>query len=387
MANIRAFRAIRYPDETDLSLVTAPPYDVISPEQKAILESRHPANIIHLTLGPRLPQEPDDRYRLAGERFRNWLSEGVLVQDDEPSLFIYRFDPEGDAPSVGIIAALELERLGRGDVLPHERTMPAPKEDRLALMRTTQANLEPLWFVASQPLGFLSGAMDAVATIRPMGDVRGEENVRHRLWRLPSELVPSATEAIAGTKLVIADGHHRYETAISYRDERRASDGAGPWDFTLAMIQDPIEFGPILRPIHRVLEDYSIDVLSGSPSATHFSGTLEELAAHVTSAGPGLIGVASKASLWTIAADGDLDTLWLSKQLEGSKAKITYEHDLDRLATSVSKDEVAVLLAPVGVRKVTEMAVSGERMPPKTTLFWPKPLSGLMMRDLAKPRR
>ena len=383
MANIRAFRAIRYGPETNFSLVTAPPYDVISTDLRAELESRHPANIIHLTLGPRLPQDTDDRYRDAGERFRNWLAEGVLVRDDEPSVFIYRFDPPHQPPSAGIITALELERLGEGDVFPHERTMPAPKADRLALMRATQANLEPLWFVASRPLGIVSKAIDAVAGTQPDADVTGIEDVRHRVWRLPKELMEITEEAIRDARLVIADGHHRYETAIAYRDERRSAEGSGPWDFTLAMIQDPIEFGPLLRPIHRVVSEYSVERLIEKSRGTPFSGTLQELETRIASGGSGTIGVASSSGLWTIATDGVLDAVWLAEMLEGSAAKVSYEHDLDQLENAVSRGEIVFLLAPVIIEKVTEMAASGGRMPPKTTLFWPKPLSGFVMRDLA----
>lgn len=383
MANIRAFRAICYSPGTEFSLVAAPPYDVISPALRAELEGRHPANVIHLTLGPRLPEDTDDRYREAAERFRRWLAKGVLVRDDEPSVFIYRFDPPHGPPSAGIIAALELERLGERDVLPHERTMPAPKADRLALMRTTQANLEPLWFVASRPLGIVSKAIDAVAGIQPDADVTGIENVRHRLWRMPKELMYITEEAIRDAKLVIADGHHRYETAVAYRDERRASEGPGPWDFTLAMIQDPIDFGPILRPIHRVVAGYPVEPMIEKSGATRFSSTLEELETSIASAGPGTIGVASASGLWTITTDGALDTVWLAGMLEGSGAKVSYEHDLDQLRKAISREELVFLLAPVDVEKVTGMAISGERMPPKTTLFWPKPLSGFVMRDVA----
>ena len=383
MANIRAFRAIRYSPGTDFSSVAGPPYDVISAELRAELEGRHPANIIHLTLGPRLPEETDDRYREAGERFRSWLAEGILARDDEPSVFIYRFDPPHRPPSAGIIAALELERLGEGDVLPHERTMPAPKADRLALMRTTEANLEPLWFVASRPLGIVSKALDAVAGIQSDADVTGMENVRHRLWRLPKELMDVTEEAIRDAKLVIADGHHRYETAIAYRDERRAAEGSGPWDFTLAMIQDPIDFGPILRPIHRVVSEYSIERLIEKSRASQFSGTLQDLETRVASEGPGTVGVASGTGSWTIATDAVLDTVWLAEMLEGSGAKVSYEHDFGQLENAISREEVVFVIAPIAIEKVTEMALSGERMPPKTTLFWPKPLSGLVMRDLA----
>ncbi|MBW3588933.1 MAG: DUF1015 domain-containing protein [Actinobacteria bacterium] len=383
MANSRAFRAIRYAPGTDFSLVAGPPYDVISTELRAELEGRHPANIIHLTLGPRLPEETDDRYRDSGERFRSWLAEGVLVREDQPSVFLYRFDPPDRPPSAAIICALELERLGEGDVLPHERTMPVPKADRLALMRTTQANLEPLWFVASRPLGIVSKAVDAVAGIQPEADVTGMENVRHRLWRLPKELMHITEDAIGDAKLVIADGHHRYETAIAYRDERTAAEGPGPWDFTLAMIQDPIDFGPILRPIHRVVSGYPVERVIEKSRASRFSGTLQDLPTRVASVGSGTIGVASGNGLWTIATDADLDTLWLAEMLEGSDAKVSYEHDLGQLENAISREEVVFVLAPIAIEKVTEMAISGERMPPKTTLFWPKPLSGLVMRDLA----
>lgn len=379
MTTIKGLRAIRYAEGTDLSLVTAPPYDVISAEMKKELQARHQTNIIHLTLGPKLEDEGEDRYALAGQIFRRWLDNGVLFEEEQESLFLYRFDPVEDSPSAGIIAALELERLGEKSIFPHEKTMSGPKADRLALTKQTQANLEPIWLVSARPLNMVSQIQEGVKDDEPLADVLDAESVRHRLWRVPEDLEGAVIDATSKVKLVIADGHHRYETLVAYRDQQRTEHAAGSWDFTLAMIQDPEDLGPALRPIHRIVRGLDQDELSKRLSLSPFAGNVADLAAEVANAGPGTIGVVGPVGSFTTSTDAELDTLWLADLLTELGSEPAYEHHVSEVENAQLGGAHAFVLAPIDIKMVTSRAMSGHVMPPKTTLFWPKPLSGLLL--------
>ena len=383
---IRPFRAVRYRPGTDLAAVSAPPYDVISPNERERLEQSHRNNIIQITLGGERPGDDDrsNRYTRAARTFRSWLESGLLVVDEGPHLYLYRsdFTAQGAPRSTaGIVAALQLEELGTGGVFGHEQTRPGPKSDRLALIRTTRGNLEPLWFIASRKMDGFSQLVEELSEHDPVADVLDPHDIRHRVWPLSDEQATAMERVVQGIPLIVADGHHRYETCLTYRDERRAADGPGPWDATLALIGDPLQFAPELRPIHRLVHNLSA---SEVPDLQPFSGDFPELLQSVQEAGPGTVGLASAEGLWTLKSSGEVDTVWLAEHiLEPRGAAVTYEHDADIVQAAVyDEGDIAFLMAPVPVPLVAEKALAGVRLPPKTTLFWPKPRTGLLMRDL-----
>jgi uncharacterized protein (DUF1015 family) len=386
MPRVEPFKAVRYRQDVDLALVTAPPYDVISEDERSELERKHPLNVIRLTLGPPSSETGLARYEKAGLTFRNWLSEEVLIEDEEPSAYLYRFETREGRASAGFVLTVKLEELGAGGILPHEKTMPAPKVDRLELMRATDANLEALWFVASEDSGMTENVLSKVEGTRPMAEVRDPDEVKHTLWRLEEDSIEHVTRSLGKSTLVIADGHHRYETAITYRKEMSPGSGAGPWDYTLAFIQEPGSLGPSLNPIHRIVRGVEVNTLKGQVELTPFEGNLRRLAEEVADRGPGTIGLwnADQPSLLQIEAE--LDTEWLQSLVEEAGAQVFYEHDLSGVEKAMGADTFAFILAPIPVGLVAEKAVRGERMPPKTTLFWPKPLSGLLMRDISGPQ-
>lgn len=366
-------------------MVSAPPYDVISPDEWERLERSHRNNIIRITLGAERPADDDEsnRYSRAAGIFREWLASGLLVADEAPHLYLYRsdFSVEGEPrATAGIVGALELQELGKGGVFGHEKTRPGPKADRLALMRTTRANLEPLWFFAARPMDGFRDLVDDLAERDPIADVLDPQDVRHRVWILPDDQAGSMQRVVDDIPLVVADGHHRYETSLTYRDQRRAENGPGPWDSTLAIIADPRQFPPELLPIHRLVYNLSPSAI---PGLQQFDGSFEDLRQAVEDSGPGTIGVASDGGLWTVKTSGEVDTVWLAEQvLEPNRADVTYEHDISIAETAVQNGAVAFLMAPIPVPLVADKALTGVRLPPKTTLFWPKPRTGLLMRDL-----
>jgi uncharacterized protein (DUF1015 family) len=279
------------------------------------------------------------------------------------------------------VAALTLEELGSGGVYGHERTIPGPKADRLSLMRTTAANLEPLWFFASSTMQGFRETVEKTSDGDPMADLTDPKGIRHRVWALADADVSHLRDQVANIPLVIADGHHRYETSITYRDERRAEKGPGPWDATLAMITDPVEYAPAVHSIHRLVKQLPPSEI---PGLRPFEGDLAAVHEHVQESGPGTIGVATSEGCWTLESAGDIDTVWLAHNiLEPSGRAVRYEHDLRIVKERIAaKGETAFLMPPTPVEVVARKALQGERLPPKTTLFSPKPRSGLLLRIL-----
>jgi uncharacterized protein (DUF1015 family) len=386
---INNFRALRYRPGIDLGRVSAPPYDVIPPDERDRLEALDPHNIVRITLGAGLPGDDDreNRYTRAAAALREWLSDGTFVVDETPHLYLYRSDfiADGEPRSTaGIVAALELEELGAGGIFGHEKTRPGPKADRLALMQTTRANMEALWFFASGAMEGFKELVEELAGTGPVAEVTDTQGVRHRAWRLSDDQAAAMEKVVGDTPLVVADGHHRYETSLTYRNERREAEGPGPWDSTLAIISDPVQFAPALSAIHRLVSNLSPETI---PGMQPYSGSFDELLDAVEEAGPGTIGVAHDSGRWTLPASGEIDTVWLADEiLEPNRAEITYEHDPRIVKQAVTAGGLAFLLAPVPVHLVAEKALAGVRLPPKTTLFWPKPRTGLLMRDLDSDR-
>lgn len=386
MPQIAGFRAIHYRQDTDLGLVTAPPYDVIPPQERDRLELSHPYNIVKITLGSDHAGNTasGNRYSRAAHLLREWLSSGELVKDRAEHVYLYRCDfaSQGEwKATAGIVAALELDELGNGRVFGHEMTTPGPKADRLALMRATRANLEPLWFFASATIDGFAVLAQAMAGEPAIADLTDAQGVRHRVWVLPDRQANNMKASLEPLCVVVADGHHRYETCLTYRNERRQQDGPGPWDYTLALISDPQVFQPECLPIHRLVKNLSV---SAVPGASPFQGSLDELFRHIRKAGPGTIGMASARGRWTVPSSGDVDTVWLAERVLGPSGQtVTYEHDPDRLATAIRLEGATAFIMPATpVPMVAEKALAGLRLPPKTTMFWPKPRTGLLMRDL-----
>ena len=253
MPDLLPFPGLRYRLDADLGVVTAPPYDVIDEEGRARLEAAHPQNAVRLIL-PR-DIEPGDRYQRARATFEQWRTDGVLAAD-EPRLYVYRmvFTDESGARRrmTGVIGALELSPPGEG-VLPHERTLPKAKSDRLELLRAVRANLDPVWGL-SLSSGLSELFEPVMAAGGPSASCVDDDGVEHCLFPVEGDAIEPIRAAIAASPLVIADGHHRYETALAYQEERRAAGADDPGADRIMMLvveltDDQLE----VRPIHRLL--------------------------------------------------------------------------------------------------------------------------------------
>jgi uncharacterized protein (DUF1015 family) len=389
------FAGIRYnPEAVSLDAVVAPPYDVIGPEQRHQLEDRSPYNVVHVDLSRDEPER--DRYTAAGCRFDDWLAQQILLPDPEPSFYVYRMgyrDGGGRLRQTsGVIGALELSVPGEGDVLPHERTMLKPKDDRLNVLRACRANLSPVW-VLSLARG-LAGLCELPGP--PVARATDDEGVHHRLWRISQPgVVDAIGEAVASAPVVIADGHHRYETALAYRDERRAAAGgaAGDYDLLMAYAVELADDQLSIRPIHRLLSGLPdgfdlLGALSGAFELFDAGPPSESLEARMADADALALVLPNQA--WLLRprhGDGDeTDAARLDDVLATLPPhELAFHHRAEHVAALVEKGEAqaGVLLRPASVRQIAAAASAGRRFPEKTTFFYPKPQTGLVFRRLS----
>ena len=373
MPRFEPFAGIRYSPTLPLGEVTSPPYDVIDAAERERLAASHPNNAVLVdcpvgdlgTASSGTSAAGQDCYEAAAAAFERWQAEGVLVTDDRPSFTVYRMSADGRS-TTGVLGALTLERPGEGDVLPHERTTPKAKSDRLDLMRATTANLSAVWGL-SMAAG-LSALLDPPG--EELGDFTDDDSVRHQCWRVDDpERCAAISAVVASAPVVIADGHHRYETALTYRDEvGDAVPGAGA---TLCYVVELVEDQLAVRPIHRlVLGDGVVDAVVSEYDIEPGEGR------------PSLVTAESTSRLRPKVDDGTLDTVRLERALGGFD--VSYQHDADVVVESVraGKADAGFLLPPVTVEQIAAVADARDRMPPKTTFFWPKPRTGIVFRDL-----
>jgi len=394
------FAGVRYDlGQVDLDDVVAPPYDVISPDEQLALEARSPFNVVHIDLAR--AENELDRYATAGCRFDDWLAQGVLRADPGPGFYAYRMgyhDPEGRSRQIaGVLGALEVSSPGEGDVLPHEQTQHKIRDDRLNLLRACRADLSPVW-----GLSMADGLTELVTPAGPpVARCTDQEGVHHRLWRLTQPGVVEAVHATVGSApVVIADGHHRYETALAYRRERRAARGgaAGDEDLLLALVCELADGQASVRPIHRLLtglppgfdlldalEEHFEPIPAGPPVGDLPDRMEAEGALALLLPGDAVILLRPRAGPTADGADTPPDAALLDEALAGLPPHgLAFDHSLDSVAHQVATGaaQAAVLLRPVGVDQIALTARAGRKMPTKTTFFHPKPRTGMVFRRL-----
>lgn len=444
MAVIAPFRGLRYNPELvkDLSLVVAPPYDVISPESQRTFHARHDQNVIRLILGE--VREADDgeqnRYRRAGDDFRLWQAEKVLVRDPAPAIYLYQqiFQaPDGrELTRRGLIALVRLEEFGGRTVFPHERTMAAPKEDRLRLMQSCHANLSPIFGIYPGPLLEVDRLFMTEEKIKPTIDLSDWDGIRHRVWTFEDRVeIEAVRDAFESTPIFIADGHHRYETALAFRDLMRAKDrgdhaakNTRPYNYIMMTLVSADDPGLVILPIHRLLRQlpgggldaylaqvsqqfsvervpFPLDLEAGAAailgrlqatgSGIHRFGlyvggesayllTLADeriVEAEVTEGKPAAYKRLDVTILHALLIDGPL-------RRQGQAAlpddAFLYTHDAVEAIRMVQAGAcgAAFFLNPTKIAEVQAVAGAGLRMPPKSTFFYPKLLTGLVIHPI-----
>ena len=414
MIEFRPFRALHYDPAVagKLADVIAPPYDVIDAAELERLYARSPLNVVRLILN-----KSPDRYAAAAAELADWRARGALVQDREPALYWYVQDfalADGSRHQrSGLLAAVRLQPFSAGNILPHERTFPSAKADRLKLMHACRTNLSPIFGVYPQRGAAVEPARQLAASVAPWIDVE-EGGQRHRVWKVVgADAIAAITAGLRDSKLFIADGHHRYETALTYRDERRAAgdtDPDAPHNFMLIYMCSMEDPGLVVLPTHRLWRGAFGDAALAT-AAEHF--TVEDadattvLARLAEAREPGVIGVRTPtrtcvlrlkdmapvdralASIGPLIRHLDvtvLDGFLLGHLLgidtvrAGQDGELLYTHDDAHALSAVERDgaSAAFLLRRPKMSEVADACLAGEVMPQKSTYFFPKLQTGLV---------
>lgn len=433
MVEVCPFRGWRYDvaQVGDLSDVITPPYDVIDQPQQDALFKKHPCNFIRLELNREEPGDagPDAKYERAANFWKHWRIDGILRQEQEDALYVYsqEFEWEGQKfVRSGVIGRVRLEDFGTGNVFPHEQTLSGPKQDRLMLIRATNANLSPIFGLYPDETGDVQRALDDTCLTLTPNVATDHLGVIHRLWVVKDHNIINRVKAGLRDKPVfIADGHHRYETALNYRRELQAAgklknEMAAP-NFVMMMLvgmQDP---GLQILPTHRLiagLPDLTADQIE-TALAAHCDieriGTGDQAAQETwelieLDGGQNVFGFGTAADKsWLLARVKDTSSMvrlapehsavWQSLGVSllhkllldelifktaGGQPKFQYVHRVEETTAAINAGthQLGCLVPPATIEHVREIAAGRETMPPKSTYFYPKLLSGLVAHSL-----
>ena len=440
MATVRPFQGIFYdPQRVDLSRVVAPPYDVISPADQRRYYQQDPHNVVRLIAGEVDPGDTpeDNKYTRAAGFFRQWLAAGILHQESSPGLHVYRHrfvDPINglQRERQGILGVVELEPFGRG-VLPHEQTHARAKADRLSLTRAVVANLSPVFALYEDPQSAVGPVIAPVTAEPPRLSITGEDGDQHTVWSISgSDRVDKLAGLFRASRLYIADGHHRYETALNFRNKQRIDHPEAPPDaafnYVLMLLVDMADPGLTILPTHRLLHDFERfdpalvdrlarrhDVVRRRDKTALLAAMQEPAPGHrigialarvpspsLTSPSPSRGGQGGGFVTVDIAPTDPADPvsrldvsvlhreilqreLGLEPDELESERYLSYSRDvatlLDRVETGAG--QAAFLLRPPAVSDVVDVARAGQVMPQKSTYFFPKPASGIVFNPLS----
>ena len=428
MAEVRPLRALRYAPHLDMALLISPPYDVISPQQRERLAQRSLHNIVRLEL----PQADDgDRYQEAAKLFYEWQSNGVLLQDGRPLYYVYRqtFTHAGQTyQRLSIFAAVQLEPWESGVIRPHERTLGPPKEDRLRLLRALGTNTSPVFGLYRDSAGQIAEILEAAVSKAPLLDFDDPDGQHHTLWRIDQRpQIEALHERFAGETIYIADGHHRYETALTYLEEAKQLvhgwSSEDPENFVLMGLTAGSDPGLVLLPIHRLVQsavslEQAFEKLTGVFEIEPVN-SLERMQSLLKDRGKLLpaIGMVAAESpdLYVLTCYGpadlepllppesppqlrNLDTavlqyavlahaLGISEDEIAAGEVVQYTEDAEEAVEAVRSGvyNYAFVMNPVRPAQVMDVADTGQRLPQKSTFFYPKLPTGLVLNPVASP--
>jgi uncharacterized protein (DUF1015 family) len=406
--SLAPFRGLRPRVSQDrLGRLLSPPYDVIDRQARDRLLEADPENAVAVVL----PEPTGEGYAGAAAQLDRWVADGLYAVDPDPTMYVYEMRDATGHVTRGLMGAVELRAAEDGVILPHENTMAGPVADRLEVMTATDADLEPIYLVYDGG-GPASELLRTVDRQEPVAETTTPDGIGHRLWAVTDVQALQAVAAdLATRRALIADGHHRYATYQERQRRRREVEGPGPWDRGLALVVDSSEYGPQVHAIHRVITglpiSQAVKSLDGWATAEAFDGppdgaldsiaNLRGFAAVLTDGTESYILDDSDRRLAAAATRaGDLPALaeldvtvvhralvervW---QLIDDVDTVGYAHTVDEaLHDAAERGGIALLLRPTPVSAVAAVAAAGARMPRKSTLFTPKPASGLVMRRL-----
>jgi len=394
MPRFEPFAALRYSTKgsSDITALTSAPYDVFDEDQRANYAATDPHNIVLLDY----PVDADgpSRYQLSADRLNEWRTSGHIVADESATFSIYRMtftDEAGtERTTVGVIGALEVVDEGAGGVLPHERTTPKAKTDRLDLTIATHANLSPVWGLSLTP--GLTAALNEPGEV--VAQCTDEEGVHHVLERVSDPArIATISRLVSDNPVLIADGHHRYAISRTFRDQSRTAGNPPGAELTMTYVAELVQEQLSVAAIHRL---YDIDN----------AALLTVLSSHYDTADAGRVGpntiseMDTRGSLCLVSPDGtgtfltprsdtfagvrDMDSARLEHALRNTDHSVTYQHGVvevvQKLGSGIAAS--AILIRPVSLAEIRRTADTGELMPPKSTFFTPKLRTGMVMRDL-----
>jgi len=439
MAEFIQFRGLRYTDKVELSNVIAPPYDVVKGALRDELLARSPFNIIAVELpAPYGTQATEEQYAQAGETLKQWEAQGILKRDDQ-SFYVY--EQEFEVPGTGetkkrrgVLGALRLEEFG-DIVKPHEHTLSGPKQDRLKLLRAARTNTSPIFGLFNDGDGWVERVLETVCNHEPDAQATDNDGVIQRLWVLRDEESGNAIEAALEPEAIfIADGHHRYETALNYRNECKAQaesegkswTGAEDENFVLMMCVSTSDDGLVVLPTHRLVKNVDAQKVEGLLQSLSQHFDVEEIEYHSAPQqsamlldklselpeARGRIGLALPGRAYLLQlhegenhlaqmdaersrAYNDLDvsvlhTLIMQNLLGvgpdelAAGAHVSYTINAQEAVEKVNQEEyqLAFVLRSTPVAQVQEVADAGDKMPQKSTYFYPKLVTGMVLRPL-----
>lgn len=416
---VKPFKGVKYNlEKVLLKHVIAPPYDVISPEMREGFILRSPYNVVQIDL----PIGGDDKYDVAGNLYRQWLSDNILVKDERPAFYLYEQVYEYDGRQYvrsGFVGTLKLSEFGKGQVFPHERTLSGPKKDRYELMKASKANFSQVFGLYQDQENMLNSLFNEIKKTMPAVSAVDDEKVKHSIWVIDKpENIEYIQNFMQDKSIYIADGHHRYETALKYRDDMRAanndsSDDVKPYDFVMMMFINFQDKGLKVFPTHRVIDvdsDFNdATVINGLKSMfdcvplsgkeeveTFLNDTADLTGAWVFMGMQGIYGMKiikeSMECLHPVYRKVDtylLEDLVLKTQLGFTDEKllakegIHFIQTLDEIAKYREKmPSVAFILHPEDMETIRDVSESNLVMPQKSTFFYPKLATGLLFNDL-----
>ncbi len=385
----------------------APPYDIITPEYQQELYEKSPYNIVRIDFGKKNPGDDgqENRYSRAKASLERWLKDEVLVTSSTPGFYAYEvaYTMQGKSLTLrGCLGLVKLEALGKGNIHPHEYTHSKPKKDRLDLMRYCEANISPIFSLYNSPEKKTSTLLEEKAGTKPYIEARDNGGAVHSLWKIEeTEAVKTISAELAGKAIFIADGHHRYETALEYQREMRNTAGFSgrpmPYDYVLMFLANMADEGLTILPTHRLVKDLPEDALD--QLSADFDLEKMTMSDDIPAAIAGrrdVYGYYAGGDVWyrlSYRGEGihgvppalkDLDVTvlhdFIFKQLLDIEA-VSYEMDVQKCLQAVRSGEfkAAFFLNPTGVYDVERVALAALRMPPKSTYFYPKLMTGMVL--------
>jgi uncharacterized protein (DUF1015 family) len=419
MADIIPFKGVLYnPKKVDADETMAPPYDIVTPEYKEVLYNRHPNNIIRIDFGK--DEDGDDennnRYTRASDFLSGWTREGILINDPEPSFYCYEITyviNGHEKKTRGFLGAVKIEELGSGKIHPHEMTYSKPKSDRLNILRYCQANTSPIFSLYSSEEMISSSILRNVVTAPPFIEARNGDGFTHRLWRITDNaMIGMIKKEMADRDIFIADGHHRYETSLKFKKEMEEKGliktGEESFNYVLMFLANMEDDGLTLLPTHRIVEVDS-DIHIKETLGRYF--TIEKITMEGESEDVkrqrmfeamqnktytfGML-LTNSNTYYTLSFNGSdpglnlpdclkrLDVTILHKLIFEKLLRVEhYEYEMDpEIAVERAKKgsfEALFFLNPTRIHDVKKVALAGQRMPPKSTYFYPKLLTGMVL--------